>query len=648
MFKFNTNWLSLVARMYRKQTFFFLTFGLIWLKIYVVQRFYFNLPIENFGHEFTTWFNPVSTVFLLMLIAVLVAPRFERFMIVFLAFFSSALMFANLLFYRFYSDFMTLPVLMQRSNVDSGLKSSVIDLISWSDIFIFADVVIIAYFAFVRRLPRPIFSWKGKVTLVGMLIITFFINLSIAEALRPELLTRSFDRQIMVRSIGMVNYHIFDAITFNNIKKKKNSAKVSDYDATVQYFQQRNPEEVTGKLFGAAKGRNVFLISMESLQSFLIDRTFEGEELTPFLNQLKRDPSTFYFSNFYHQTGQGKTSDAEFMMDNSLHPLPSGAVYFTHAQNKFIATPSILKDAGYYSASFHANDGSFWNRIMMYRNLGYDQFFDKPYYKVNSKNSIGWGLKDIEFFQQSTPLIQQMPQPFYAKFITLTNHHPFVLEAPAASPTPSASATKAQEQSIEKNEPDFKGIVTDYFKTVTYFDSALKVFFDEMKKAGLYDNSIFVMYGDHYGLSSNHNKKLGEYLGYSIGAFEHIQLQRVPFFIVAPGLKGEVISDIAGQLDVQPTVLHLLGVKNPYPYYFGRDLLAPHSDTPVVLRDGSFVSRQYVYSNDTNVCYDIKTGSALVDTTACAPYITQAQEALKISDSIIYKDLFRFIGKSTQ
>ena len=647
-----------ITHLYHKHTFFFYTFFLIWAKIYLVQRFYFRLPIDNIGHELTTFFNPVSSVLFFMLLALFVAPRFERFVIVFLSLFTSALMFGNLLFYRFYSDFMTLPVLMQKSNVDSGLKSSIFDLISWYDAFIFLDVVILFYLAFIRRLPRPTFNWKGKLVLIEVMILTFFVNLYIAEQLRPELLTRSFDRQIMVRSIGMVNYHIFDLVTTTKVKNKKNSAKKSDYDQAVAYFKKLNPVEVKGPLFGAAKGRNVFLISMESLQGFVIDRTYQGQELTPFLNRLKHDPSTFYFSSFYHQTGQGKTSDAEFMMDKSLHPLPSGAVYFTHAQNKYLAPPSILKPLGYYSASFHANDGSFWNRNMMYANLGYDKYFDKQYYKITADNSVGWGLKDIPFFDQSAKYLKQMPQPFYAKMLTLTNHHPFVLSpedntltgsSTSASAKPKATAAASTQQSaqqiIDRNEPDFKGIVTDYFDTVHYLDSAMEEFFKQVKKAGLYDNSIFVLYGDHYGLSPNHYTSLSEYLGHDIGGYENIQLQRTPLFIVAPGLKGRTIDTPAGQVDVQPTILHLLGVTHPYPYYVGKDLLAPSGDRPVVLRDGSFITKNYVYSHDTDVCYALKTGVRQADNTACEAYMPAAEEELSTSDNIIYKDLFRFIGK---
>ncbi|MEG7769309.1 sulfatase-like hydrolase/transferase, partial [Listeria monocytogenes] len=80
--------------------------------------------------------------------------------------------------------------------------------------------------------------------------------------------------------------------------------------------------------------------------------------------------------NFYHQTGQGKTADSEFIVDNSLYPLGRGAVFFTNAGNEYTAMPEILKNHGYYSSIFHANNKSFWNRDIMYETFKYDKFYD--------------------------------------------------------------------------------------------------------------------------------------------------------------------------------------------------------------------------------------------------------------------------------
>ena len=102
--------------------------------------------------------------------------------------------------------------------------------------------------------------------------------------------------------------------------------------------------------------------------------------------------------------------------------------------------------------------------------------------------------------------------------------------------------------------------VNRYFQTVRYTDEAIKELFKDLKASGLYDNSIIVMYGDHYGISENHNKAMAQYLGKdAITPFDTAQLQRVPFFIHIPNSGiGKQMHEVAGQMDIRPTVLHLL------------------------------------------------------------------------------------------
>lgn len=142
---------------------------------------------------------------------------------------------------------------------------------------------------------------------------------------------------------------------------------------------------------------NVIYVSMESLQTFIIDYKLNGKEVTPFLNSLAHSGKTFYFDNIVNQTGQGKTSDAEFIMDTSLYPMSQGAVYVTKAQNTFHGTPAILKPHGYTSATFHGNYKTFWNRNEMYKTMGYDKFFDAEYYNMSDENTKNYGLKDKPF-----------------------------------------------------------------------------------------------------------------------------------------------------------------------------------------------------------------------------------------------------------
>ena len=218
----------------------------------------------------------------------------------------------------------------------------------------------------------------------------------------------------------------------------------------------------------------------------------------------------------------------------------------------------------------------------MYPALGYDRYFNLSDYVGTEQMSVGWGLKDKEFFEQSIPKLKSLPQPFYTKFITLTNHFPFLLNP--------------EDQYVDEFNSE-SGVVNRYFPTVRYTDEALKQFIKQLKAEGLYDNSVIVIYGDHYGISENHNAAMAQFLGKdAITPFDSMQLQRVPLIIHVPGQEGKVISKVSGQIDIKPTLLHLLGIKTNKSVEFGTDLFIKEEDPLMVMRDGSFVSEDYVYT----------------------------------------------------
>ncbi|KAB2338514.1 LTA synthase family protein [Cytobacillus depressus] len=601
---------------------------LLWLKTYITYKTSFDIKIENWRQEFILFINPLSFLLFVFGISLFMKEKNRNRYLLLSSFFISAVLFANVVFYRFFNDFLTIPVLFQTSNM-SDLGSSVNELLNFKDIFYFADVIILALIIIIK----PRFVSNRKLTKVDrrafFLIATAiaFFNLGLSETERPQLLTRTFDREMLVKNIGTYNYHIYDMFLQSKSSAQRALADGSEL-ADIHNYIYANYKKPNDDLFGIAKNKNVILISMESTQSFVINRTVNGQEITPFLNEFIKD--SYYFENFYHQTAQGKTSDSEFIVENSLYPLSRGAVFFTHSGNEYTATPDILRNNGYFTASLHANNKSFWNRDIMYQSLGYDRFYSLPDYDVNEENSVGWGMKDIDFFEQSIQHLKEMPKPFYAKFITLTNHFPFELGEEDRFIEPYTSNNKT---------------VNNYFPTVRYTDEALKIFIEHLKEEGLYDDSIIVLYGDHYGISENHNKAMGEFLGEEVTPFVSTQLQRVPLIIHIPGHKGKTMSTVSGQIDLKPTILHLLGINTKNNIDFGSDLFSEQNMEFTVLRDGSFITKDYIYTRET--CFDKQTGEP-TDISACEPYIEKAKNELEYSDKIIYGDLLRFYEDEEQ
>lgn len=591
---------------------------LLWLKTAAVSYFGFDLAIDTWTDALFILFNPAGSVLLLAGCSFYFTKSVNKTALIVTMLLVSGLLFADLLYYRFYIDYVTVSILFQFKNV-GGIGPSTFELIKGWDILLFIDIII--FWIFIRR-------WKGKslpssvkrnylFASAGLIILIGAAGLIKS----PHLLEASYNRGELVKIFGPYNYHAADILMGMRPELDRAVADETDTAEIEEFIKGKS--DVPSGFFGAAKGKNIVLVSMESTQNFVINESVDGREITPFLNDLLKE--SFYFSQIYDQTAQGKTSDAEFMVDTSFYPLPGGSVFVRRPDNVFHSLPAIMKDAGYYSAVFHGNDPSFWNRENMYKNLGYDKFYSKEDYEVTEDNSVNYGIKDIPFLKQTASYLKKLPEPYMAKVITLTNHFPFLL--------------KEEDIMIPEAETD-EDVVNRYVTTVRYQDEALRHFFEDLKEKGQYENTVFVMYGDHYGISRKYEDALASFLGDEPNPLNHFEYMQVPLIIHIPGMEGKQFDMPGGEVDIRQTLLDLMGISTEDRISFGRVLFNRDEGQPVVFRDGSFVNDSYIYQG--NICYSRKTKERVAPS-FCEPYASISREELGLSDRIIYGDLLRFM-----
>jgi lipoteichoic acid synthase len=607
-----------------------------WLKTYFVYLTKFSLGVNDLMQQIILFFNPLPFALLLLGIALYFRGKKSYWILLFIDFLGSLWLFANILYYREFSDFLSLGIMKSSSSVSNHLGLSIIEIIHPTDFLVFADLLIfgglLLFKAIKIDMSRPKLLWSASVTLIALAL--FGINLSSAEKDRPQLLTRTFDNNYIVKYLGINFYAGYNA--FQTYKENSTRANASSTDLdSVLNFLKTNRVNANVSYFGKAQGKNVFIFHLESFQQFLIGYKVDGQEVTPNINKFYHDQNTLSFDNFFNQVGQGKTSDAETMLENSLFGLPTGSVMTTYGgTNTFQALPAILDQKGYTTAAFHGDVGSFWNRDNTYKSWGYQYFFDEDFYKDKTNYSIGYGLKDKIFLKQAVQYIQQLPQPFYAKIITLTNHYPYELD-------------KAN-QSISKTTTG-DSTVDGYVQTAHYLDQAFGEFISYLKKSGLYNNSMIVVYGDHYGISNNHKKAIAQLLGKkTVTSYDLAMFQKVPFMIHLNGLQGGVKHTYGGEIDVMPTLMDLLGIENKDTIQLGQDLLATNRNQTVAFRDGDFVSPTYskigskVYDNQGNLVTDLTDD----EKQSVNEMQSRTDQVLSLSDKIVTGDLLRFYTPS--
>lgn len=619
---------------------------LYWFKTMWAYSVDFNLDIQGPYQIFLAVINPLP-ISLLFIGLALYIKRTKLFYS--LAFGIYLLLFiwliSNSIYYREFTDFVTVNTMLASSKVSAGLGVAALELFRPWDVIYILDFPILAFFFFkkwIRMDNRP-FNKRASFAVTSLSAMLFSANLFLAEIDRPELLTRGFSNYYVVRALGLPAFLGYSANQTYAANKERSKASEADLKPVEEYIQQHyakpNPE-----YFGMAKGRNVIYIHLESFQQFLIDYKLKVDdkeyEVTPFLNSLYHSKETFAFSNVFNQVKAGKTSDAETMIETGLFGLNQGSFMVNYGgTNTQQAAPFILSKNGYNSSSvFHGNAGSFWNRNTAYKQWGYNYFFDASYFtKQNSSNSFQYGLNDKYMLKDSIKYLERLQQPFYTKFITVSNHYPYTTSL--SGDDLGFPLAKTQDETIN-----------GYFATANYLDSSIKAFFDYLKESGLYKNSIIVLYGDHYGISNSRNPALAPLLGKNSetwSSYDNAMLQRVPYMVVIPGMdKGGIIDTYGGEIDMLPTLEHLLGIESNKFLQVGQDMLSPDHDQIVAFRSANyFVTPEYTsYSGRT---YYTKTGEEITNPDEkTKEELDKIREAanlqLKISDSIQTGDLLRF------
>lgn len=627
--KASYNWLTKT-----KLGFFTVVVVFFWVKTYLTYITKFNLGVVGPMQKFLLLINPLPTAMLLIGIGLFFKGRKSYWIMVIIDFLLSLWLFSNILYYREFSDFLSTSIIKTSGSTSDNLGKSIAGITKGTDFLVFLDVVIIVLLIAFKVFKIDVRRLKIKISLLveGLAVVLIGTNLTMAQKDRPGLLTRTFDNNYIVKYLGLNSFAVYDGVKTaqsNAIMAKANHSDLK----TVQSYIKKNYIAPNPEYYGVAKNKNVLVIHLESFQQFLIDYKWHGKEVTPNLNKLYHANDTISFDNFFNQVGQGKTSDAEIMLENSIFGLQSGSAMSSYGtSNTFESAPAILgQQAGYTSAVMHGGAGSFWNRDNAYKSFGYDYFMPLSYYQNKKGYYLGYGIKDKLFFDQSIKYIEHLPQPFYLKMITVTNHYPYDLDK--------------KNQSIDKTDTGDK-TVDGYVQTAHYLDEAIGELMSYLKKSGLEKNTLIMLYGDHYGISGNHHKASAQLLNKdSFNNFDNLQFQRVPLMFHMPGLKGGINHTYGGEIDVRPTLFNLLGINDQNMIQFGHSLLAKNAPQIVAQRNGDFITPKYskvegsyYYTNSgkrvTHPSKKVKAQLASISNTVTTE--------LSLSDRVITGNLLRF------
>ncbi|MCJ0929612.1 LTA synthase family protein [Virgibacillus halodenitrificans] len=565
------------------------------LKLYVFRL----LQFEDFNPLNTIWYELCFIVILFAIVELFIKKgKFTVYIILDVLF--TLLLFAMAVYGRYFHNIPTYHALAQVNQVGS-VSGSIWLLLSFKDLYLLVDFVLLIIFHRIkskRFFPQDrTFTKKSMLALgvVGLLISILNFSLHRDEVIR--------DQALFSKKYGVTNAQLIKANEDVLGTTNTNISKVTQEDIIKLKGNKPVPfEEHT--YFDSVPDKNLLIIQLESFQDFVVDLKVNGQEITPNLNKLTKE--SMYFKNVFQQIGSGNTADAEFIMNASVYPV--GEVPTSQKiEGKKVehSLPRLLKEEGYFTSTFHADKVTYWNRDALYPALGFDAYFDSEY--IGEKDIIGFGPSDKYFYNRTMKKLKEFQntgkEPFYAHVLSLTSHSPFKMPK--------------EKQMLDLPERYTDTLTGNYLQSVHYADQALGKFIQELKKSGLWDDSMIALYGDHSGvhgglMEEEDNKLLKEILNEEYTMEDRFN---IPFLIHVPGDKDKFIKEVdtvGGQLDMMPTILNLMGIK-PKGLYFGQDILQYKNNLigmRYYLPTGAFINNEHFFIPETSKepvrVYDLK------------------------------------------
>ena len=574
----------------------------------------------------------------------------------------------NVIYYKFFTSFASFGELATLGQTETVVGSIFEKLRVINFIYVLSPIIFIylyfkmsrtAYFVFVEKINKAKRCFFG--TLIGA-FLCLVLSFSTATKTDYSRLVKQWNRVYVADRFGFILYQFNDLI--QTLTPKFSS--LFGYDDALKKFEmfftkeEINEYSAKNQYTDMFKGKNIIFVHMESIQSFLMDLEFNGEEVVPTVNKLAKEG--MYFDNFYPQISTGTSSDTEFTLLSSLLPAASGTVFVSYYNREYNTIPKYLKNLGYTTYSIHGNHASMWNRSKVHPRLGYDNMYFEESFEYTEDDVINLGINDSLFFKEAMPILEKIERdssPYMGTIITLSNHSPFIYKDKYAPYDLSTNVVNDSGKSVVTNYLDGTP-VGNYILSSHNADLSLGEFIDYVNESDYFNDTIFVFYGDHdarlsrseinylYNYNpedgSTYDEKDDEYVSYD--AFDHELNKKTPLIIWSKDKSvrekiNKTVSYTMGMYDVMPTIGNMFGFKNPFA--LGHDIFNIKNNNIVVFPNGNYVTNEVYYSNQNGKYKTLKT-NAVLDENYVKTRADYAEERLEVSNAIIVHNLIKNDG----
>ena len=546
--------------------------------------------------------------------------------------FLAVLYWFDLLYDRFFDDIPGLYLLSQIQQGPSSLPSGW-TLRAQADLGLFFDLPVMLLLIILAGPDRqPVDRRPALLAAIPLLLLDLGFAYRGAAG-RAALLRLRFKNIAIVQELGLLNYHFYDLGQYLD-PALRNPLDLWVDEGLLKEVTQRSRRSIVADtpFRGACRGRNLLMIQLESLQSFPVHLKIGQQEVMPFLSRLSKDCLEV---DLYDQSGQGRSSDGEFVMLNSLLPPGERPLVFAFPGNDYFGLPAVLRAVGYHTTYSVPYLGSFWNCRYMSGRYGFSQaWLRSDFSPAMPYEKLGWGLTDEALYRRLIPRLSSAPQPFFLYAVTLMGHHPY-------------KELDAEDELLDLPAHLEGTMLGRYLQACRLRDAHLEILVDLMKQSGLWENTVVVLVGDHDArmpLADMRQLKDPHF-----DEVDQVENDTVACLIHCPGDQPRGRQEgLWGQVDLAPTLLHLLGVTDQKTAFLGVNMLGRPEPRRQLFSKGGYGLDGRTVLRDQGVTMRVQKREGLHEETQAPVLVEQMRKELDLALDILRLNLVPKIRKSVQ
>ncbi len=369
---------------------------------------------------------------------------------------------------------------------------------------------------------------------------------------------------------------VFDDTLWKEVMAEEKDSTLKALD---QYFLSRSISQVNDYT-GYFEGKNLIVIMLESVNNIILH-----EEYYP--NFKKILEHAWFWENNYSPRNACATGDNEFSGMTSIYALNTACTANVYQTNEYFSSIfNRFKNSGYTVTSYHNLDSTYYARDIFHIYMGSTAYYDGNDLGISfdSTNYLEWP-SDVELMEKSAAIFTQNT-PFMAWITTVTPHQPY-----------DGDSIYGNKYLSLFEDTDYSDTLKRYMSKLKVTDDALGVLLDTLDAKGVLDDTVIVLYGDHYpyGLI---DEDVASAVDYDVNDF--YEIERTPFVIYNSKLEAQTFSEKTSYMNILPTLANLFNLDYDPRFYFGEDLFSPNFSNRIVFADSSW--------EDSVARYDARSG----------------------------------------